>query len=173
VNPLSFLSSLLFGSPPDLLGLYTGAARDYGDVVRFPGGPLTKSDHKRLAHQSCHPECDEGSLGEILRYAQNDMAAESDERVYECHMLRFSYFFNHPDHIKHVLQDNNHNYSKQHRVTDLPKPFVGEGLLTSDGEVWRRRRRLAQPAFHRQRLALLATLMTEATQEMLQRWEPG
>ena len=39
VNPLSFLSSLLFGSPPDLLGLYTGAARDFGDVVRFPGGP--------------------------------------------------------------------------------------------------------------------------------------
>ena len=89
VNPLSFLSSLLFGSPPDLLGLYTGAARDFGDVVRFPGGPLT------------------------------------------------SYFFNHPDHIKYILQDNNHNYSKQHRVTDLLKPFVGDGLLTSDGEVWR------------------------------------
>jgi len=49
-----------------------------------------------------------------------------------------SYFFNHPDHIKHILQDNNHNYSKQHRVTDLLKPFVGDGLLTSDGEVWRR-----------------------------------
>jgi hypothetical protein len=41
MNPLSFLSSLLFGSPSDLLGLYTSAAREFGDVVRFPGGPLT------------------------------------------------------------------------------------------------------------------------------------
>jgi hypothetical protein len=48
-----------------------------------------KSDHKRLAHQSCHPECNEGSLREILRYAQNDIAAESAEKVYEYHMLRF------------------------------------------------------------------------------------
>jgi cytochrome P450 len=123
-NVFSLLSSLVFGSPQDLLGIYMNAARDFGDAVRFPGGSWAP------------------------------------------------YFFHHPDAIKHVLQDNNHNYSKQHRVTDLLKPFVGEGLLTSDGEPWRRRRRLAQPAFHRQRLALLATLMTEAIQEMLQRWEP-
>ena len=124
-NLLSLLSSLLFGSPQDLLGVYMGAARYFGDAVRFPGGAWA------------------------------------------------SYFFSHPDYVKHVLQDNHHNYRKQNRFNDLLKPFVGEGLLTSDGEVWRRRRRLAQPAFHRQRLALLATLMTEAVREMLTRWEPA
>ena len=34
--------------------------------------PSTKSVHRRLAQQPCHPECNEGSLREILRCAQND-----------------------------------------------------------------------------------------------------
>jgi cytochrome P450 len=52
------------------------------------------------------------------------------------------------------------------------KPLAGEGLLTSEGEDWRRRRKLAQPAFHRERIAAFATGMTHATIAMLERWEP-
>jgi len=81
-----------------------------------------------------------------------------------------SYFFAHPDHVKQVLQENNQNYCKKNMFNDLIKPLAGEGLLTSDGDLWRRRRRLAQPAFHRQRVAGFATLMTEATGSMLDRW---
>ena len=82
------------------------------------------------------------------------------------------YFVNHPDFIKHILQENNRNYCKQNRLNDLLKPFIGEGLLTSDGEVWRRRRRMAQPAFHRQRLALLVELMTDTVEEIMASWQP-
>ena len=57
----------------------------------------------------------------------------------------------HPDHIKHVLQDNNHNYVKGIVIAKL-KVLIGEGLFTSEGDFWRRQRQLAQPAFHRQRL---------------------
>ena len=83
-----------------------------------------------------------------------------------------SYFVAHPDYVKHVLQDKVRNYPKKNRFNDMLKPLTGEGLLTSDGEVWRRSRRLSQPAFHRQRLAGFATNMTEATQAMLARWAP-
>ena len=56
-----------------------------------------------------------------------------------------SYAVFHPDHIKYVLQENNHNYGRSIFVSML-KPLLGEGLLTSDGDFWRRQRRLAQPA---------------------------
>lgn len=82
---------------------------------------------------------------------------------------RGSYLVTHPDDIKRVLQDNNRNYLKGY---DVVKPLVGEGLLSSEGEFWRRQRRLMQPAFHRGRIASMAPAMVEATQEMLARWRP-
>ncbi|MEO8604756.1 MAG: cytochrome P450, partial [bacterium] len=76
----------------------------------------------------------------------------------------------HPDHIKHVLQDNNRNYWKGDLV-GRTKPLIGEGLFTSEGDFWRRQRRLAQPAFHRQRIESFAALMRDATARMLDDWE--
>jgi cytochrome P450 len=49
--------------------------------------------------------------------------------------------------------------------------LLGEGLVASDGDYWRRQRRLAQPAFQRQRLAGYAQIMVNATSRMLARWE--
>ena len=80
-----------------------------------------------------------------------------------------SYFLTHPDHIKYVLQDNNQNYGRS-RIHDMMKPLLGEGLFTSDGAFWRRQRRLTQPAFHRQRLAAFATIMTDTTTAMIEQW---
>ncbi|MCB8981416.1 MAG: cytochrome P450 [Ardenticatenaceae bacterium] len=83
----------------------------------------------------------------------------------------YGYLFFHPDHYKHILQDNNRNYTKMpHPSLALLQPVIGNGLLTSDGEFWRRQRRLASPAFHRKRIAAFATTMTEATDTMLQNW---
>ena len=73
----------------------------------------------------------------------------------------------HPDGVKHVLQDNQRNYVKKY---DQAKPLLGDGLVTSEGELWRRQRRLIQPAFHKQKLAELLPMMTGATQEMLDDW---
>jgi cytochrome P450 len=73
----------------------------------------------------------------------------------------------HPDHIKHVLQDNNRNYWKGNLVSRV-KPLIGEGLFTSEGDLWRRQRRLAQPAFHRQRIEGFATIMSTAGARMAQ-----
>ena len=73
----------------------------------------------------------------------------------------------HPDSVKYVLQDNHRNFNKGY---DQAKPLLGEGLVTSEGELWRRQRRLMQPAFHRQRLAELIPMMSAAAEEMLANW---
>jgi cytochrome P450 len=55
-------------------------------------------------------------------------------------------------------------------VNDVFKLFLGDGLFTMDGESWLSRRRLMQPAFHRQRLTGLGALMTDAAEAMLADW---
>jgi len=83
----------------------------------------------------------------------------------------YGYLFFHPDHYQHILQDNNRNYTKMpHPSLSLLRPVVGNGLLTSDGDFWRRQRRLAAPAFHRKRIAAFASTMTAATDTMLENW---
>jgi cytochrome P450 len=74
-----------------------------------------------------------------------------------------------PDYVKHILQDNNKNYHKSFGYT-IMKLLLGNGLLTSEGDFWRRQRRLAQPAFHRDKLATFVKIMTDAGNTLLQKW---
>ena len=68
-----------------------------------------------------------------------------------------------PDHVKHVLQDRHAIYTKESLDYRVLKRFLGEGLVTSDGALWLRQRRLMQPAFHRSSIAAFASLMVERT----------
>ncbi len=77
----------------------------------------------------------------------------------------------HPDHIRHVLHDNHRNYDKSNVDYAMLRRLLGNGLLTSDGALWRRQRRLMAPMFHRQRVAGFCKLMVDSTLEMLERWE--
>lgn len=78
------------------------------------------------------------------------------------------YLVSGPEEVKYVLQENHHNYRKGY---DQARPLFGDGLLTSDGEEWLRRRRMIQPMFNRTRLSFFSQFMTQATEEMLDRWE--
>jgi cytochrome P450 len=78
------------------------------------------------------------------------------------------YLLIHPDHVKYVLQENYRNYR---RDADSFKLLIGNGLLANDGASWLRQRRLMQPAFHRQQLAGLASMMTETTALLLAQWQ--
>jgi cytochrome P450 len=83
-----------------------------------------------------------------------------------------TYIVNHPDDIKHILQENHKNYNnKDFYLYQMLRPLFGMGLLTNDGQSWLHQRRLIQPAFHRKRVAALGTQMTEATLAMLNRWQ--
>ena len=68
---------------------------------------------------------------------------------------RRGYLITNPDDVRHVLQDNARNYHKS-PLYDKLRMFLGNGLLTSEDDFWLRQRRIAQPAFHRQRMAALA-----------------
>ncbi|HLM58406.1 MAG TPA: cytochrome P450 [Pyrinomonadaceae bacterium] len=81
------------------------------------------------------------------------------------------YLVVHPDGVERVLQTNQANYRKAGIFKKSLGLVVGRGLVTSEGDFWRRQRRLAQPAFHRQRLALLAETMARACAETAERWE--
>jgi cytochrome P450 len=76
----------------------------------------------------------------------------------------------HPDHIKHVLLDNQKNYPRSWYYKRA-RIGAGEGLVTTEGAPWRRLRRMAQPAFHRQRIEALAGTMTGAIDAMRRRWQ--
>ncbi len=76
----------------------------------------------------------------------------------------------HPDGIKHILLDNHANYRKG-PVFDPICNIAGNGLFTSDGDLWLRQRRMMQPAFHRQRIAGFGQVMTSQAERMLTRWD--
>jgi cytochrome P450 len=72
--------------------------------------------------------------------------------------------------VRHVLQDNARNYHKS-PLYEKVKLSVGNGLLTSEDAFWLRQRRMAQPAFHRERIAELAAVMADAARETADRWD--
>lgn len=75
-----------------------------------------------------------------------------------------------PAAVKHVLQDNAHNYTrgKIYRNFDL---FFGRGMLTTDGAQWRERRQLSQPFFHRPRLRERSSVITDCAEDLVAGWE--
>jgi cytochrome P450 len=82
-----------------------------------------------------------------------------------------AYLIYHPDSVKHVLQENHHNYNKDLFTYKVFRPFLGQGLLTNDGESWLHQRRLMQPVFHRKRIATYGNIMTDATVALIERWQ--
>jgi cytochrome P450 len=82
------------------------------------------------------------------------------------------YLLAHPRHVERVLIGEHQRKYEKGKLYDRIKPLIGEGLLSSDGEFWRRQRKLAQPAFHRQRLSAFADTMADATEAHLAAWEP-
>jgi enediyne biosynthesis protein E7 len=78
------------------------------------------------------------------------------------------YFFNHPDHAKHVLADNSANYHKGIGQVHARRA-LGDGLLTSEGELWRRQRKVIQPAFQTKRIAQQAGVIAQEAAGLVER----
>jgi cytochrome P450 len=80
--------------------------------------------------------------------------------------------FSHPRLIEEALVAHAQAMRKSSGTRRL-RSLIGDGLLTSDGETWRRERRLAQPAFHRARLEGYARVMVEHIERLLEEWQDG
>jgi cytochrome P450 len=75
-----------------------------------------------------------------------------------------------PEHVHHVLVKNAANYIKGNGYTGF-RLLVGQGLVTSDGDLWRQQRRLMQPSFTPKSIVQFFEMMVETTERMLERWE--
>jgi cytochrome P450 len=76
-----------------------------------------------------------------------------------------------PDGAQQVLAENNKNYGKQTRGFKNLRYVLGNGLLTAEGDFWKRQRRIAQPGFHRQKIAGFARTMVRAAEATAERLE--
>ena len=80
-----------------------------------------------------------------------------------------SYLLNHPTHIEHVLQKNHRNYRKTPMIEKL-RPVLGDGLFTSENDLWTSQRNLIQPSFSRKRVDALGSRMVSVIDDHLKQW---
>lgn len=83
------------------------------------------------------------------------------------------HFLWHPDGVRRVTVDNHRNYSKRAPGHATLRRLIGDGLITSDGDLWRTQRRIIQPAFKRSAIVRLAPLMAVATEDAIATWTDG
>ena len=86
-------------------------------------------------------------------------------------LWRRMFILNEPGAIRYVLLDNAANYIKSEVGRRLLEPGLGRGLLTSEGETWRRHRRIMAPSFDPRSVTGYAPIMTEVTQGLLEKWD--
>ena len=124
-----------------------------GPHARFPGHILVEFLRRRLPFM----------VESAQKYGDIVFFKVGNERIY---------LFNHPDLIRDVLVTNQKNFTKS-RALVRAKRVLGEGLLTSEGEFHLRQRRLAQPAFHRDRIAAYGRSMVDYAARTSSRWRDG
>ncbi|MCA9903198.1 MAG: cytochrome P450 [Anaerolineae bacterium] len=83
------------------------------------------------------------------------------------------FMFRHPDHYHEILITKASSFHKDLNYKDRKKGlgrFMGNGLVTSDGDFWKRQRKLIQPAFHARRIEAYAQAMVHITLGQIQDW---
>jgi len=104
---------------------------------------------------------------------ERDVAREYGDMVYVRFAHQRGYQINHPDLVHQVLVQDAQLYRKAPLYKLLLSRFLGDGLVTSDGDFWRRQRKLVAPAFHSQRIQQYANVMVDYTMQMLAEWQDG
>ena len=91
-------------------------------------------------------------------------------RVYAPGRKSYTYVIHHPDDVKRVLVSNHKNYTKGVGL-DRVKILLGNGIMTSEGDFWRRQRYMMQPMFHRRVITEFARVIDAANERFIARWE--
>ncbi len=118
-------------------------------------------------------------LGNIMEYRadilefERSMQARYGDIVHVRYLDRNAYLIYHPDDLRKVLVEEADKYQKAPIYRILLSRFLGNGLLTSDGDFWKRQRKLAQPAFHTKRIQAYAETMVDYTKNLVDGWSDG
>ena len=91
-------------------------------------------------------------------------------RIYAPGRGSHTWVFNHPDDVRRILINNHRNYAKGVGF-DRIKILLGNGIIVSEGEFWKRQRRMMQPSFHRRILAQFDRLIAKANDNLLAQWQ--
>jgi cytochrome P450 len=91
-------------------------------------------------------------------------------RVYAPGRRSHTWVFNHPDDVRRILIQNHRNYTKGVGF-DRIKILLGNGIIVSEGEFWKRQRRMMQPTFHRRILAQFDRVIAAANDRLLAEWQ--
>jgi len=114
---------------------------------------------------------DVGSTDDSLERMIELFARHGDTyRVYVPARRSYTYVVHHPDDVKRVLVANHRNYTKGVGL-DRVKILLGKGIMTSEGELWKRQRYMMQPLFHRRVITGFAELIAQANDRWIERWE--
>src|SRR5260370_31561079 len=131
--------------------------------------PVTESE-------SNHPpeaelQFDIGSTDDSLERMTELFARLGDiYRVFVPARGSYTYVIHHPDDVKRVLVSNHRNYTKGVGL-DRVRILLGKGIMTSEGELWKRQRYMMQPFFHRRVITECAGVIAAANDRCLARWE--
>jgi cytochrome P450 len=127
-------------------------------------------------HADRHPpepelQFDIGSTDDSLERMQELFARFGDiYRVYAPGRKSYTYVINHPDDVKRVLVSNHRNYTKGVGL-DRVKILLGNGIMTSEGDFWKRQRYMMQPMFHRRVITGFARTIEAANERFIAKWE--
>ena len=113
---------------------------------------------------------DLGGTDESLRLMRDCFSQFGDTyRVFAPARGVYNYVINHPDDVKRVMLSNHRNYTKGEGM-DRVKILLGNGIMTSEGDHWRRQRRMMQPSFHRRVIDQFGRLIEEVNEKFAHRW---
>ena len=110
-------------------------------------------------------------IGRPLRlfdYMARNLGPISHYRLFNIHVV----YLNDPAFVREVLINQAGSFVRERTIKRL-KILLGEGLLTSDDPTHKRSRRIAAPAFHKQRIVAYANTMVESARALRETWTEG
>ncbi|MGR3812754.1 MAG: cytochrome P450 [Cognatishimia activa] len=118
---------------------------------------------------------DRVSLIQYMRLFKKDLLSAQPARLYRAWMAEFrtpffrSYLLNQPDLVKTVLKERPDDFPKSGRVAEGLRPLLGDSVFLTNGETWKRQRRIIDPAFEGGRLREIYPAMYEAAEASVAR----
>lgn len=114
------------------------------------------------------------SLWRYLRLFRQDILSAQPAKLYRAWMAEFktpffrSYLINQPELVREVLRDRPDDFPKSDRISEGLRPLLGrESVFLTNGETWKRQRRIIDPAFERGRIKEIYPAVLQASERAL------